>query len=117
MNRQEFGKQGETIAIAFLKKEGYAVLETNFRKHSGEIDIIARSPENETVFIEVKTRRGNRFGYPEEAVDARKIRKIFVTAQCWLALKKMNADGVRIDVIAIEFKNGKPEITHLKNIS
>ncbi|MFH1012859.1 MAG: YraN family protein [Candidatus Peregrinibacteria bacterium] len=116
MNKQSFGKQGEKIAIELLKNKGYQILETNFHKRSGEIDIIAKSPEGQYVFIEVKTRHGHGFGYPEEAVNPQKIRKIFTTAQTWLAMKKIETENYRIDVIAIEYEGDKPKIIHLENI-
>ncbi len=117
MDKQRFGKIGEQLALKFLKDKDYAILETNFRKRSGEIDIIARAPGGELVFCEVKTRHDSDFGYPEEAVDSRKIRKILLTAQMWLTMKKAETENYRIDVIAIEIKGGKPHITHLENVS
>ena len=65
------GKQGEKIAAAFLKKNGYRIIETNYRCVLGEIDIIARE-KVELVFIEVKTRKSGELGYPEEAVGNKK---------------------------------------------
>jgi putative endonuclease len=70
----ETGKEGEKIAAAYLRKNGYHIYESNFRCSLGEIDIIARE-KNELVFIEVKTRKSGKLGYPEQAVGARKQKK------------------------------------------
>lgn len=116
MNKQSFGKQGEDLALEFLKQKGYKILETNFRKRSGEIDLVALSPSSEYVFVEVKTRHGSGFGYPEEAVDQRKLRKMFLTAERWMGMKNLDTDNYRLDVIAIEVANGQNKITHIENV-
>ena len=85
MNRKSLGNQGEIKAIKFLKEKGYRILEKNYRKRIGEIDIITFDPNfNEYVFTEVKTRRSLKFGYPEESVDENKILKLIETAENWL---------------------------------
>jgi Predicted endonuclease distantly related to archaeal Holliday junction resolvase len=61
------GKDGEKIAADFLKKNGYRIIEANFRCAIGEIDIIAREKDS-LVFIEVKTRKSRELGFPEQAV-------------------------------------------------
>lgn len=116
MDRKTIGKQGEEMAAEWLRQKGYEILETNFRKRSGEIDIIARAPEGNYVFAEVKTRSSNTFGYPEEAVDARKIHKMFVTAEQWMKQNGIETDRYQLDVIAIETGAKTPRITHLENI-
>lgn len=75
MDSLKLGSDGEKKGAAFLKKRGYRILCRNFRTRSGEIDIIAEK-DREIVFIEVKTRSSARFGYPEEAVDARKVARL-----------------------------------------
>ncbi len=116
MYKKELGNKGEQIASDYLKKIGYKILERNFRKRTGEIDIIAEDPEmKECVFIEVKTRKSKAFGYPEEAVDNRKLKKLIATANLWLEDKEEQM--WRIDVIAIEIDTYTPKITHIKNIT
>ena len=119
MKRHQIGKKGEEIAVTFLEKQNYQIIERNFQKQSGEIDIITFDPEfQEYVFVEVKTRRGNQFGYPEESVQNDKIEKIINTAYIWFDLQKIITDNWRIDIIAIElFDDQTPKITHLQNIS
>ncbi|UMZ73342.1 YraN family protein [Natranaerofaba carboxydovora] len=78
------GKIGEELAEKLLKKQGYLVLEKNFRTRTGEIDIICK--ENDTiVFVEVKTRQDLNFGLPEEAVDFRKMAKIKKVANIYIS--------------------------------
>jgi len=115
--RKNLGQQGEKIVESYLESKGYQLLERNYRKRVGEIDLITKDPsKNEIVFIEVKTRRSKRFGPPEEAVTAWKIRKIEKTAQEWLRENK-NVDILwRIDIIALEI-NKKNSITHLENVT
>jgi len=117
VSNQSVGKQGETMAERYLKEKGYSILAKNFLKRSGEIDLIAKDPQNqELVFVEVKTRRSNTFGYPEEAVTQKKLDKIEQTALQWLEEKDFSDHHWRIDVIAVELQKNK-KITHLKNIS
>ena len=105
------------MAIAFLKQKGYRVLDTNFRKRMGEVDIIALDGKNQYVFVEVKTRRNAHFGYPEESVNLRKLCKVLRTGQLWLAMNKIDTENYRIDVISIELENGDAHITHFENLS
>jgi len=118
MNRKALGKEGESKAVDFLKKKGYKIIETNYRKRTGEIDIIAFDPAyGEYVFIEVKTRRNLKFGYPEESVDKKKMQKIIETAKTWLMDKNIDDPEWRIDIISIEWEEESPKIDHIQNIS
>ena len=71
----ELGRSGERIAVNFLKINGYDIISTNFRNKIGQIDVIAKDKET-ICFVEVKTRRNQRFGQPTEAVEFSKQRKI-----------------------------------------
>ena len=73
VRRQRLGFLGERLAADQLEERGYLLLERNFRCVYGEIDLIAREAED-LVFIEVKTRRGNAYGFPEDAITPRKVR-------------------------------------------
>ncbi|MBN2087252.1 YraN family protein [Candidatus Peregrinibacteria bacterium] len=118
MDKQETGKKGESIAKDFLIKKGYNILDKNYLKRQGEIDIIAFDPEfKEIVFVEVKTRKNSNFGYPEEFVTESKIEKIETTANIWLEENNKIDDFWRIDIIAIELSGKNPKIEHLKNIT
>jgi len=104
------------MASDYLKKIGYEILDKNYRKREGEIDLIARDGE-EIVFIEVKSRQSGNFGYPEEAVDEKKIERIIDVANSWLDEKEKFDNLWRIDIIAIEFGVYPPKITQIKNIT
>lgn len=118
MDNKDFGKRGEDLAVEFLKGVGYEILQRNYRKRGGEIDIIAFDPKRkETVFVEVKSRRNRAFGAPEEAVDERKVGKMADTAQHWLAEHGKERSEWRLDLLILEIDpKGKPEWRHLTHI-
>jgi putative endonuclease len=100
--RQVLGRLGERLATHALEGRGYRIVERNFRCRSGEIDLVAEEGQ-ELVFVEVKTRRGTSCGLPEEAVGARKARKLREVAGCYLELHDLSECSWRIDVVAIQF--------------
>ena len=129
-NKRIFGDQGEKIAKEYLEKRGYKIIDQNYSKRWGEIDLIAETPrldseskraEKELVFVEIKTREtGNNPSafLPEDSVNYFKQQKIIKTAQTFLYENKYSDEtSWRIDVIAIEIdKNSrKAKIRHLKN--
>lgn len=95
------GKKGEEIAARFLQKQGYRILERNFKKRYGEIDIVAQDQDT-LVFVEVKTRFSHEFGPPEESVTPWKLRQIAKTGQFYKILHPELPDLLRIDVVAVE---------------
>lgn len=99
-HRQAVGATGEALAAEYLAKNGYTVLERNFKARYGEIDIVARNGST-TIFVEVKTRISLAYGLPEESVTPRKLREVIQTAQYYMALHTNIPDALRIDVIAI----------------
>lgn len=110
-NRKETGRSGEDAAVQYLKKQGYSIIERNYRLRIGEVDIIARDSEY-VVFIEVKTRRGGSFGSPFEAVDARKQRRIAKVALAYLQGRDV---PVRFDVVAVHLDGRGFRVELLKN--
>ena len=112
MNNIQKGRAGESIALRYLINNRANILETNYRINSGEIDIIAKINE-ELVFIEVKSRTSIKFGYPAEAVDYRKIRKIVNTAKYYILKNNLNNVPIRFDVIEIYLNDKK--INHIDN--
>lgn len=109
---------GEDAACIYLEKKGYKILERNFRKGYGEIDIIALNGEI-LVFIEVKTRTNSRFGTPFEAISQTKLNKISSGAKFYkYILHPELPEELRIDAIGIIVR-GKEivSIEHLKNVS
>ncbi len=95
------GKKGEKQAEKYLKKNGYKILERNYRTPFGEIDIIA-SDHKVLTFIEVKTRSNTAFGSPKDAVDKRKQKHIIKSSLAYLQKLPDSADPeIRFDVVSI----------------
>lgn len=107
-----FGDRGERLAARLLKKSGLTIVTRNFTNRFGEIDIIALDGET-IVFVEVKSRRSNAAGEPEEAVDPTKQQQILKTASAYLQSRKLNDQPVRFDVVGIIWGDEKtPEVRH-----
>ncbi|WP_296559272.1 YraN family protein [uncultured Acetobacterium sp.] len=109
------GKAGEALAMAFLKNAGHHIRETNYKKPSGEIDLISLDGET-LVFSEVKYRRNLDYGYPREAVSRTKQKRIAKTALWYLKEKQLDDVNVRFDVIEIYYlADGELVINHFEN--
>ena len=96
--RRALGAQGEARAARFLVKRGYRIVERNVRLGGVEVDLIA-SRGRVVVFVEVKTRRSDRFGPPETAVDRGKQARLVRAAASWLQQQRGRIREVRFDVI------------------
>ncbi len=107
------GSKGEDLAVKFLEGKGYRIISRNYKTPIGEIDIIAED-KGTLVFVEVKTRSGNSFGYPFEAVNTKKQHKLKNLALLYLKKKKIDC-AVRFDVLSISIVKGKNEIEHIKD--
>lgn len=94
------GERGEAFAARLLRREGYRILETNFRARGGEIDIVGLDGKT-VAFVEVKTRRSLASGTPQEAVDARKIRRIVRASREYRNRNRLHDCAVRFDVVAV----------------
>ncbi len=101
MDTTFIGKQGEELAREFLKKKGFNIIAHNFRCRFGEIDLILR--KNKAFrFVEVKYRRSEEYGLPQESVVKRKQGKIRRTAILWLRIRHLPMDSeIHFDVLAI----------------
>lgn len=104
------GVSGETLASNFLKKNGYKIIERNYKNKLGEIDIIA-SNKKTIVFVEVKARDTIVYGRPSEAVNFYKQNKIRKVAQQFLLENKLDGFPCRFDVIEIVGE----KINHIEN--
>ncbi len=114
MNRKlSLGKRGEEIAAKFLRKKGMKILERNFRTPYGEIDIIA-TKKGKLHFVEVKTRRSEKFGKPFEAVNSAKLSHIKNSALFYLNGKDADFE---INVISVLIEEGENEkIEFIENV-
>lgn len=111
MNKRQLGTAYEDKACEYLKEKGYKIIERNFRAYKGEIDIVAKDGEY-LVFVEVKFRAKNSFGYSAEAVDIHKQKVLYQVAENYLALhQKYRGCPCRFDVIAID----NDTINHIAN--
>jgi putative endonuclease len=99
--RAEVGAWGEAIAARYLTEHGYTIRARNWRAGHGELDIVAER-NAEIVFVEVRTRRSDAFGLPEESLDARKQAKLIETASAYLMKHDLCDVQWRIDMIAVE---------------
>lgn len=116
------GELGEKLAVLYLQRNKYKIIERNFRTRNGEIDIIAIDQgEHPHVlsFIEVKTRKTTDFGTPLEAIGYYKLQALVRTAHYYKALHRNLPDSLRIDAIAILLNpdNSLNQLELVKNIS
>ena len=114
LNNRLSGAWGEELALRYLRRRGYTLVERNYRTRYGELDLILRH-QNTLVFVEVKTRRGVGFGDPLEAVTARKQATIRALAERYLSERGPDLDEVRFDVVGILAGEGGPTVTHIEN--
>lgn len=112
---KDLGNYGENIAVQFLEKSNYEIIERNFLCKQGEIDIIAKR-KHEIVFIEVKTRTNKKYGKPREAVNFVKKEHIWNSAKYYLYINDLFYEYIRFDVIEVCLDNNKVCVNHLKNI-
>jgi putative endonuclease len=101
MKRRETGRLGEKLACDFLGKNGYRILETNYRCPEGEIDIIAQQADT-LVFVEVRTKKSSKFGTPEESITPTKMERLRTVAAHYGQNRENLPAAWRIDVVAIQ---------------
>jgi putative endonuclease len=112
MNKKQKGKQGENMAVAHLQAQGYQIINRNYKPQGAEIDIIAQKA-GIMVFVEVRSRKNNDFGYPEESVNVAKQERIKRTAEHFIAAQDWQGD-IRFDIIAITWSD-PPELMHFED--
>ena len=109
----ELGKLGEELAVEFLRKNGYEILETNWTFQKAEIDIIAQK-ENILAVVEVKTRSSLEFGLPQDFVKPKKIQLLVKAINEYVVSKDLDFE-VRFDIIAVHKEDKSFAIEHLKD--
>lgn len=110
--RKALGQQGEELAVRYLQKEGYKILERNFRTRYGELDVICMK-QGVLVFVEVKTRRSEVFGTAEEALTPVKIDHIRKVSLQYLNTHPVKHREIRFDVITILMTDDNPRLNHI----
>jgi len=116
MTRSNLGKIGEALACNYLRRCGYFILDRNYRTKIGEIDIVAQDGKV-LVFVEVKTRRSDAYGLPEESVSTKKMHKLTRLAQLYIRNKRRYNSEARFDIVSILMPDrfGKRSIKLIKN--
>ncbi|MCX5857166.1 MAG: YraN family protein [Deltaproteobacteria bacterium] len=114
MRRIRMGKLGEDLAVAYLQKAGYRILAQNYRCLYGEVDIIALDGDF-IVFIEVKSRKSERFGQPQEAVGLEKQKKLSRISLHYLQQKRLENRNARFDVMAVKLLPDGTRIELIRN--
>lgn len=111
--RQALGAFGESAAMSYLQRQGYRLLERNWRCRLGEIDLIAQQGD-QVVFVEVRTRRGDQYGPPEASLSSAKRKRLAALAYQYIADHGCETGPWRIDLIAISVAHG--QVRHLEHI-
>ena len=109
----KLGKDGELIAFMVLQRDGFTILETNWRFQKAEVDIIAQK-DGLLIFIEVKTRGSKKFRNPSESIDKKKISLYKDAAEDYLEQYPSELE-VRFDVVNIIIGKDETEIEHIPN--
>ena len=107
------GEKGEKLAIEYLVKKGYKILETNYRYRKAEVDVIAQQEEL-LIVVEVKTRSTDFFGSPEEFVNKKKIQLLTEAIDNYVQEKDLDVE-VRFDIIAVIKENKGFSIKHFED--
>jgi putative endonuclease len=115
-SKDALGRQGEQAAAEYLISAGFRILDRNWRCAEGELDIVAAEGRS-LVVCEVKTRSGNRYGSPFEAISRQKQRRLRRLAVSWLVAHGVLFDQVRIDVIGITREpSGRLRAEHMRGV-
>lgn len=100
------GKKGESLGRSWLQTQGYEVLEQNWRHSHYEIDLLA-AKEGVLHIVEVKTRRNDRYGYPEESVSPKKFESLSLAAEAWLE-QHPGWQRIQYDILSVTLSPGAP---------
>lgn len=109
----ELGKKGEQLAVDFLLKNSYDIVERNYRFDKAEVDIIAKK-DDILAIVEVKTRSTADFGDPQDFVKPKQIQRLVKAVDEYVTVNDLDVE-VRFDIIAIVKEKGSYNIEHLEN--
>ncbi len=110
--RQQFGELGERIAERWLRRAGWRVLQRRFRSGHRDIDLVVER-DGMVAFVEVKARRGDRFGQPVEAVNWRKQRELARSAHVWISRHGRGDECYRFDVVGVLVDGERVRVRHV----
>lgn len=114
MRRLHTGKRGEDLAVAHLREAGYRIIERNYRCFFGEVDVVAQDGDT-LAFVEVKSRKSEAFGMPQEAVGFEKQKKLSRVSLHYLQQHRLESCKARFDVIAVSLSPGGTRIDLIRN--
>ncbi len=109
---KEKGQEGERLAARFLEKEGFRILDRNYRNRLGEIDIVAED-RGVLVFVEVRTLEASAGHSPEETIQWKKQRRISRTAEAYIQYKRLEDRPARFDVVSVTFDDTRSTLRHI----
>ncbi|WP_282122762.1 YraN family protein [Algibacter mikhailovii] len=109
----ELGKKGEQLAVDFLLKKGYDIVERNYRFDKAEVDIMALKHDTLAI-IEVKTRSTSAFGNPQDFVKPKQIERLVKAVDAYINTNELDVE-VRFDIIGIVKENNQFKMEHIKN--
>jgi putative endonuclease len=111
---QAFGELGERIAERWLRERGWRIMQRRFRSGHRDIDLVVER-DGVVAFVEVKARRGDRFGDPVEAVNWRKQRELGRSAQVWISRHGRRDEAYRFDVVGVLVDGSRVRIRHVES--
>jgi len=114
---QKVGKFGEDLAVKYLLKNKYKIIDRNIKISYKELDIIAKLKEK-IIFVEVKTRTSQKFGFADENISSKKLHYLKKAINMYLNNKDLDPDNIRLDLIAIDIDKVKKtaKIKHYKDL-
>ena len=111
---REKGQEGERLAARFLEKQGFRILDRNYRNRLGEIDIVAED-RGVLVFVEVRTLKASAGHSPEETIQWKKQQRISRIAQAHIQYKRLEARPARFDVVSITLDGTRSTLRHIQD--
>ncbi|MBT4516310.1 MAG: YraN family protein [Candidatus Komeilibacteria bacterium] len=108
LNKKSLGQYGERIALSYYQKLGYKLITQNYYSRYGELDLVLKK-DNKITVVEVKTRYGPQFYWPEESISNKKINNIYITYQL-LARQEKLSEFFYLDAFIIEINGSKAKI-------
>lgn len=114
--RAALGTRGEDLAARLLEDRGFRILQRNWRRPEGEVDLVAED-DGVLVFVEVRSRTGDEHGHPLETVNKQKQRRLVRAARLYLQESAMHWNETRFDVVGIIFpkEGGTPTLMHIED--
>lgn len=110
--RQAFGELGERVAARWLERQGWRVVQRRFRNGRRDIDLVVER-DGTVAFVEVKARKGGRFGTPVEAVNWRKQKELAKSAHVWIDRHGRAEECYRFDVVGVLVEGTRVRVRHV----